>query len=187
MKTLWLFSSLYPAQAEWRLQKLCVQCEGPVPRPTGFSCVNPDPQPQIGSPTLCMTPLPTPSQPAPDTHRTYRIFWTTSPGLSLYPSLVTLLQWEHSPMLTLPPPHDFRQLPSLSEPLFRHQHWVMSDVTFPHLCSKSLHPPALVSAVPLQPQGRPSGGEGSYRMSSTGGYVLGAQERDGEKVVPTVF
>lgn len=53
----------------------------------------------------------------------------------------------------------------------------MSDVTFPHLCSKSLHPPALVSAVPLQPQGRPSGGEASYRMSSTGGYVLGAQER----------
>ena len=75
-----------------------------MPRPTGFSCVNPDPQPQIGSPTLCMTPLPTPSQPAPDAHRTYRIFWTTSPGLSLYPSLVTLLQWEHSPMLTLPPP-----------------------------------------------------------------------------------
>lgn len=53
----------------------------------------------------------------------------------------------------------------------------MSDVTFPHLCSKSLHPPALGAAVPLQPQGRPSGGEGSYGMSSTGGYVWGAQER----------
>lgn len=66
-----------------------VQCEGPVPRPTGFSYLNPDAQPQIGSPTLSMTPLPTPSQPAPDAHRTYRIFWTTSPGLSLYPSLVT--------------------------------------------------------------------------------------------------
>lgn len=80
-----------------------VQCEGPVPRPTGFSYLNPDAQPQIGSPTLSMTPLPTP-QPAcsrctQDLQNLLDHFPRPQP-LSL-PS--HLLQWEHSPMLTLPP------------------------------------------------------------------------------------